>query len=93
MNMNPFDPILFRELPVIQKIIQDETWLEGERRGCSVDSDDRVVRENVCRIILRVGQQLRDSFGVTLEHGETNAVTGTPASVTHLPIPDAGEAI
>ena len=58
--MNPCDPIVFRELPVIQKIIQDETWLESERRGCQVRSDDRVVRENVCAVVLRVGQQLRD---------------------------------
>jgi hypothetical protein len=60
--MKPCDPILFRELPVIQKIIQDETWLEGERRGCAVHPSDRVVREKVCEIILRIGQQLRDSL-------------------------------
>ena len=61
--MNPMDPVLFRQLPVIKKIIQDETWLESERRGYRVGSDDRVVRDNVCRIILRIGQQLRDSLG------------------------------
>ena len=60
--MNPTDPILFRELPVIQKIIQDETWLEGERRGCTVLPSDRMVRDRVCEIILRIGQQLRDSL-------------------------------
>ena len=54
------DPVLFREIPVIRKIIQDETWLEGERRGCEVAPTDRVVRENVCRVILQVGQQIRD---------------------------------
>lgn len=56
------DPFLLHQLPVIQKIIQDETWLEGERRGCHVRSDDRVVRERVCNVILRIGQNLRDSF-------------------------------
>ena len=56
------DPIVARELPVIHRIIQDETWLEGERRGCRVSADDPVVREKVCEVILRVGQQLRDSF-------------------------------
>ncbi|PTY00539.1 hypothetical protein [Opitutus sp. ER46] len=61
--MSPRDPVLLRELPVIQKIIQDETWLEGERRGCPVSPSDHVVRENVCQVILRVGQQLRDSLG------------------------------
>jgi hypothetical protein len=60
--MLPVDPVVFREIPVIRKIIQDETWLEGERRGCPVAPTDSIVRENVCRIILRIGQQLRDSF-------------------------------
>lgn len=56
------DPIVLGQLPVIRKIIDDETWLEGERRGCCVSPDDPVVRENVCAIILRIGQQLRDSL-------------------------------
>jgi hypothetical protein len=65
--MIPVDPVLCREIPVIQKIIADETWLEGERRGCPVTSNDRVVRENVCRVIMQIGQQLRDSItGATL---------------------------
>ena len=66
--MNPCDPILFQQLPVIQKIIQDETWLEGERRGCRVGSDDRVVRERVCEVVLRVGQQLRESLSPSFAH-------------------------
>lgn len=53
------DKVLFRQLPIIAKIIRDETWLEGERRGCAVGEDDPVVRENVCRVILRVGAELR----------------------------------
>lgn len=60
--MAPFDPILSRQLTVIEKIIAEETWLEGERRGCSVPPTDPVVRERVCQIVLRIGQQLRDSF-------------------------------
>ena len=59
------DPIVFRQMPLIQKIIQDETWLEGDRRGCHVRSDDRAVRDRVCDVILRVGQQLRDSVHAT----------------------------
>lgn len=51
-----------RELPVIDKIIRDETWLEGERRGCWVSPHDPVVRENVCRVILRIGAELRDTL-------------------------------
>jgi hypothetical protein len=79
--MNHCDPVLFREIPVIQKIIQDETWLEGERRGCQVRPDDRVVRENVCRVILQVGQQLRESVTRDLPH------SAPPMSVTTAPHP------
>jgi len=64
--MEARDPVLFRELPAIRKIIQDETWLEGERRGCYVSPYDVVVRDNVCRVILQVGQQLRESIARSL---------------------------
>jgi len=60
------DPVVTRELPVIKKIIADETWLEGERRGCSVLGSDPVVVNNVCSVIMRVGSQLRQSLS---DHG------------------------
>lgn len=60
--MKPFDPIILHELPVIQKIIEDETWLEGERRGAAVSPDDPIVRENVCLVLLRIGEELRASI-------------------------------
>jgi hypothetical protein len=53
---------MVRQLPVIDQIIRDETWLEGERRGCPVSPKDPVVRENVCRIVLQVGRDLRERF-------------------------------
>jgi hypothetical protein len=59
--MSQPDPILLVELPAISQIIRDETWLEAERRGCPVSPDDCAVRENVCRVILRIGAQLRES--------------------------------
>jgi len=59
--MIALDPVLFRQLPVIRQIILNEIWLEGERRGCCVYATDRVVRENVCRVVLRIGEQLRKS--------------------------------
>jgi hypothetical protein len=62
LSMAAFDPVLFRQLPLIRQIIADETWLEGERRGCPVSSDDPVVRENVCAVILRIGAALRESL-------------------------------
>ena len=60
--MQSHDPIVHHQLPVIRQIIHDETWLEGERRGCAVSPKDRVVRENVCQVILRIGQKMRDTF-------------------------------
>lgn len=60
--MASHDPVVTRQLPVIEQIIRDETWLEGERRGCPVTPSDPQVRENVCQVVLRVGQQLRDSL-------------------------------
>ena len=59
--MKTSDPVLLRELPVIRKIIEDETWLESERRGYRVSPNDRVVRERVCEIVLRIGHELRES--------------------------------
>ena len=64
--MAQLDPVVFRELPVIQKVIDDETWYEGERRGCYVSQDDPVVRENVCMVILRIGRELRERFTAQL---------------------------
>jgi hypothetical protein len=71
--MKTSDPVLFRELPIIQKIIDDETWLEGERRGCHVSPDDQVVREKVCEIVLRVGQELRESLTAAIAKSTANA--------------------
>jgi hypothetical protein len=59
--MKAVDPIVFLELHTIQKIIDDETWLEGERRGCRVDPYDPVVTATVCEIVLRIGAELRAS--------------------------------
>jgi hypothetical protein len=72
--MTVLDPVVFRELPMIQKIIADETWLEGERRGCPVSPDDPAVRENVCLVILRVGEVMRRSI---MESYEAALAAGT----------------
>lgn len=60
--MAQLDPVIFREIPVIKKVIDDEVWFEGERRGCPVSADDPVVRENVCQVILRIGWELREKI-------------------------------
>ena len=52
-----YDPIITRELPVIEQIIRDETWLEGERRGDYVSPEDPIVRENVCRIVVEIDRK------------------------------------
>lgn len=61
-----FDPVLFRQLPLIQRIIADEMWLESERRGCPVSRDDPVLRENICRVVLRVGASIRETVELEL---------------------------
>ena len=57
--MNPCDPVLAIQRPMIQKIVADETWLEGERRGRFVESTDPVVRHNVCTVVLQIGADMR----------------------------------
>ena len=42
----------FQQLPWIKKIIQDETWYEGERRGCEVNQNDPAIIERVTSIII-----------------------------------------
>lgn len=86
--MKTSDPILFRELPVIQKIIHDELWLEGERRGCCVPPDDRIVRARVCDIVLRIGQQLREACSTV----PSGPLLGLPGNVITMSGPDANEA-
>ena len=72
--MKTMDPVVVRELPVIGQIFRDETWLEGERRGCGVSPKDPVVRENVCRVILRIGGELRERM--VHERDETGTHNG-----------------
>jgi hypothetical protein len=71
-TMKDFEYILTHQCSVIEKIIRDETWLEGERRGRFVPSSDRVVRENVCRIVLGIGAQIRASALKALESEQAN---------------------
>ena len=66
--MIALDPVLFRELPAIHQIILNETSRESERRGYLVFPDDQVVRENVCRVVLLIGEQLRRTTEWQLAH-------------------------
>lgn len=87
------DPVLLRQIPVIQKIVADETWLEGERRGCFVPSTDCVVRERVCAVVLRIGQQMRESVAAEMAPASTTAGPPTeprPVAVTHANVVPRG---
>lgn len=51
------------EMPMIEKIIENECWLEGERRGEPVNRKDPVVINTVADIILNgEGKRMRDMF-------------------------------
>jgi len=57
--MAMLDPILFRQVAWVERILADEAWLEGERRGCAVGRHDPVVRARACEIVLRLAAQVR----------------------------------
>ena len=44
--------IIRSEIADVKSIVDDECWLEGERRGQPVDPRDQVIRERVADIIL-----------------------------------------
>ena len=52
------------EIPEVRGIVENECWLEAERRGQPVDPHDETVQERVADIILRgVGAYLRKKLG------------------------------
>ncbi len=52
--------VIRAEIPDVQSIVEDECWLEGERRGRPVDRRDPVVQARVADIILNgMGARLR----------------------------------
>lgn len=73
------DPVAFRQLTVIRKIIADETWLESERRGYRVAENDPVVVENVCQVVLRIGAELRERLSADLGKAPGRLPAGSPA--------------
>jgi hypothetical protein len=82
-QMPEIDQLLFHQLSMIDKIIRDETWLEGERRGCSVPPSDPAVRENVCRVILRVGAQVRETAAQSVARGVVGEAARSFSHVRH----------
>jgi hypothetical protein len=60
--MSPESEFIRAELSGVRDIVQNECWLEGERRGSPVDPSDGVVQLRVADIILSgVGEQLRQN--------------------------------
>lgn len=63
-NMSSESAFIRAEIPEIEKIVKNEVWLEGERRGQPVDRHDEVVRQRVAEIILNgAGRHLRTRIG------------------------------
>ncbi len=61
--MSPEAEFIEAEIPEVRRIVEDECWLEGERRGSPVDPRDEIVQQRVADIILSgVGSQLRQSI-------------------------------
>jgi len=58
--MSPESEFIWAEIPDVRRIVQDECWLEGERRGMPVDPRDEVIQMRVAEIILSgMGEHLR----------------------------------
>ena len=50
--MNPESEFIRSELPDVKSIVDNECWLEGERRGAPVDAHDEKIQTRVAQIIL-----------------------------------------
>ena len=58
--MNPESEFIRTEIPDVKRIVENECWLEGERRGEPVDAHDKTISERVAQIILKgAGAYLR----------------------------------
>jgi len=52
-------PEVREELPLIEKILCDEVWLESERRHYPVDPQDPEVLRRVCDIVIANSSTMR----------------------------------
>ena len=52
--------IMRKQIEYVRKIINDEVWLEGQRRRCAVDPSDRQVKLRVCDIVQETGAGMRE---------------------------------
>jgi len=58
--MSSLSEFILEELPEVERIVRDECWLEGERRGGPVPPTDPTIRAKVADIILAgAGEDIR----------------------------------
>ena len=48
------------QIQMVEKIIDDEVWYEGERRQCQVDRNDLTVKRRVNQVIMECGHEMRE---------------------------------
>ncbi len=52
INDKPLDTLIIKEeAAIVEKMVDDETWYEGERRGCFIPKDDPTVMDKVFNIL------------------------------------------
>lgn len=67
--MTAMSEFIREELPEVERIVRDECWLEGERRGSPVPPTDPAVRARVADIILAgAGAEIRGRHQSGSEH-------------------------
>lgn len=60
--MHEESDLIRQEIADVAKIVSDECWLEGQRRGCFVCPSDTVIQQRVAEIILtREGARMRQA--------------------------------
>lgn len=53
------------ERPLIQKIIDDECWLKGEKVHHEVSKDDPEIQLRVAEIVLTIGNNMRQCIALS----------------------------
>jgi len=59
LNISPQE-IIDEEVPMVEHIVEDEMWLEAERRHCDIQNNDPEVQKHVAEIIREKGVELRE---------------------------------
>ena len=67
--MSSLSEFILEELPEVERIVRDECWLEGERRGRPVLPTDPKIRAKVADIILAgAGEDIRGRHQSGTQH-------------------------